>query len=175
MSVRIINILLLLFLAVSGFIAYTHPVRAQETDAAMVFTHPVRAQDVDAAIGDSIALGTGRAMGVAIYAWADAGSCTILQRVPALRFRNIVVSAGINDPPGECVELLLVSLLHAERVVVILPAWVNSARANVLLVATRLHLPVVTYQCAGPCTIRNFHPASYADLAADVQAIWDAP
>jgi hypothetical protein len=133
------------------------------------------AQDIDAAIGDSIALGTGHALGVPTYAWTNAGSCAILAKTPALRYRNVVVSAGINDPPGECVGLILMALHHARRVVVILPAWINSARANVLRIATHLHMYTISYQCRGPCTIQNFHPASYVDLAADVQAIWDAP
>jgi hypothetical protein len=114
-------------------------------------------------VGDSIAFGTGHAMGVRTYARVGAGSCEIARyKFPAAD--TIVVSAGINDAPGQCVRKLYARFGHA-RVVVILPKGINSARAHVAAVAAAYGYTTISYRTVG----RSFHPRSYPELAA---AIW---
>ncbi len=137
----------------------------------LAFIVPVKAQAQDIALGDSIALGTGHALGVKTYAWTGASSCTILAYMPQGRFDHVVISAGINDPPGYCVEAIFDRIV-ARRVVVILPAEINSARARVAVQAARHGYATVSYACAGGCTKRNFHPGSYAAVARAVRSLW---
>jgi hypothetical protein len=129
----------------------------------------VRAQD--AAVGDSIALGTGRTLGVPTYASVGASSCKAVAYVPKRPVRFMVVSAGINDAPGYCVQTLFAHII-ARKVVVILPAAINSARGNVARLAAAHGYATVGYTCAGGCTVRNFHPASYSVLASNVRKLW---
>lgn len=131
-----------------------------------------RAHAQDAAIGDSIALGTGRALGVPTYAEVGASSCWVLRHAPRRAYRHIVVSAGINDAPGSCVRALFASIVAA-RVVVILPAPINSARANVARWAASHGYATISYVCRGGCSKSNFHPASYAVVAAGVRRLWE--
>ncbi len=58
-------------------------------------------------IGDSIALGTGTALHVETRARVGAPSCEILRKVPGGRYDVVVISAGVNDPPGRCLEAIL--------------------------------------------------------------------
>ena len=132
-------------------------------------TGHAHAQDVS--VGDSIALGTGRALGVETHAKQSMGSCWIARQVPHKQYDHAVVSAGINDPPGPCVEAVIKAIM-ARHVVVILPAPINSARAHVASVAAKYGLTTISYVCAGGCTKRNFHPRSYAEVANNVRAIW---
>jgi hypothetical protein len=125
----------------------------------------------DAAIGDSIALGVGSALKVATYAKVGASSCRISASLPHTAFNHVVVSAGINDAPGLCVGDIL-KRIHARQIVVILPAPINSARANVAAEAAAYGALTVSYECLGGCSKRSFHPASYRALARTVRALW---
>jgi hypothetical protein len=121
--------------------------------------------------GDSIAEGTGHALGVPTFAHSGSGSCWIAEHSPELFKVNVdVISAGINDPPGECLELIR-RRVHARIVIWILPAPINSARAHVLEVARAHGDLTVSYRCDGACTPFNFHPASYEALADDIRAL----
>lgn len=133
------------------------------------FSPPAKAQDI--AIGDSIALGTGHALGVPTNARARASSCWVLHHVTNNSYRYVVVSAGINDAPGPCVRTLF-ARIKATRVVVILPAAINSARANVAHAAQDYGYLTISYACRGGCSKRNFHPGSYAVLAGGVRKLW---
>lgn len=135
-----------------------------------LYVRPAHAQDV--AIGDSIAQGTGYALHVPTYARVGASSCYIMKHLPHASFRYVVVSAGINDAPGPCVARVFASIV-ARRVVVILPAPINSARANVMALALARGYPVVSYACPHGCSRRSFHPVSYSLLAAQVRAYWN--
>jgi hypothetical protein len=130
-----------------------------------------KAKAADLAEGDSIALGTGRALGVPTHARQNMGSCWIVAHTPGGSFDHVVLSAGINDPPGPCLASLR-ARLTAKVVVWVLPAPINSARASVAAVAARWGDRTVSYACAGGCTRRNFHPASYAVVANAVRRAW---
>ena len=123
----------------------------------------------DMVVGDSIGIGTGHALGVSTYGRTGAGSCEIVRRVPQATYDHAVISAGINDG-GACVGAVRAAV-HAQSVVWILPAPINSGRAAVLA-AVLLGDKTVSYACAGGCTKSNFHPASYAVVASAVRAAW---
>jgi hypothetical protein len=123
----------------------------------------------DVALGDSIAAGTGHALGVYTVARVGAGSCEIARRVPAEVFDNAVISAGINDG-GRCVAAVRAKV-RARRIVMILPAPINAGRAAVLR-AIRRGDAMVGYACRGRCTKVNFHPGSYSAVAAAVRRAW---
>lgn len=126
----------------------------------------------NASIGDSIALGTGKALHVKTYAKAGKSSCWILDHeVPAHKLHDAVVSAGINDEPGPCVGRLF-DAIQADKVVVILPAPINTARANVEAQAEAHGFKTISYQCKGGCSKTNFHPASYRSVGRAVKLIW---
>jgi len=137
----------------------------------MLATWPANAADL--ALGDSIALGTGEALGVPTIARQSMGSCWIMDQTPTGYFDHVVVSAGINDPPGPCLNAIRAHL-RAGAVVWILPAAINRARASVAAVASLWGDRTVSYACAGGCTKYNFHPASYATVAAAVRTAWAA-
>ena len=137
----------------------------------IVLLWPLRSHAQDAAVGDSIALGTGQALGVPTYARSSMSSCWVLRHSPSGPFDRVVFSAGINDAPGPSVKALF-DRVRARVVVVILPAGINSARAHVASEAAAHGFRPVSYTCAGGCTKRNFHPASYAVLAAAVRRAW---
>lgn len=126
----------------------------------------------DAAIGDSIAAGTGSALGVSTYAKVGSSSCYISAHLPQGEFDHVVISAGINDAPGPCVDRIL-STVRARTIVVILPAPINSARRHVASVAAQHGAFTVSYVCRGGCSRSNFHPGSYAVVAASVRRLWD--
>jgi hypothetical protein len=139
---------------------------------AFVVSCSILARASDVAVGDSIALGTGHALGVSTYGRVGAGSCEIVRRVPRGAYAHAVISAGINDGGG-CVAAVR-ARVRAGVVVWILPAPINPGRAAVLA-AVRPGDGTVSYACAGPCTKSNFHPASYAVVAAAVRAAWSEP
>lgn len=132
-------------------------------------TGAARASDV--AIGDSIAQGVGQALGIETRARVGAGSCWIKNAFSGGSYANVVISAGINDPPGQCIAALRYSI-HAQRVVWVLPAAINSARLHVAAVAASFDDLTVSYACQGGCSKRNFHPASYPALANMVRRAW---
>lgn len=113
------------------------------------------------ALGDSIALGLGAALHVATIARVGASSCAILAYTPRAHFDRVIISAGVNDPPGRCIGAIR-ARLDAREIVWILP--VNFAAANVLRVAAAHGDRVVAY---APGRDR-VHPQSYAALAASV-------
>jgi hypothetical protein len=121
----------------------------------------------DAAIGDSIALGTGRALHIATFARVGASSCAILGFAPRASFERVVISAGVNDPPGRCVAALR-GAVHARIVVWICP--VNSARQAVELAASAYGDRVIEYLPGRD----GIHPAAYSSIAAQVRAAWGA-
>jgi len=125
-------------------------------------------------LGDSIALGTGRVLGVYTVARQSMGSCWVAARVPSGYFDLAAISAGINDAPGPCLEQIRAKI-HARVVVWVLPAPINTARAHVEAVAARFGDATVSYACAGACSRVNFHPGSYAKVAADVRQAWSEP
>lgn len=129
----------------------------------------IRHYKADHCYGDSIAVGTCAYLHIPTTAHKNLGSCAIADFVSTRPFDHVVISAGINDQ-GLCV-LPLRSKVHAQRVIWIIPAPINSGRAMVLQ-SMRIGDRFVTYACAGGCTKRNFHPASYAVVAAAVRRQW---
>lgn len=130
-----------------------------------------RAKAQDVAIGDSIALGVGTALHVPTYAKSGMSSCWVLRHMPNASFKHAVISAGINDAPGSCIDAIF-NKIRANQVVVILPAGINSARAHVAQEAQSHGFPTISYTCHGGCNRGNFHPGSYAQVANSVQSIW---
>lgn len=125
----------------------------------------------DIVIGDSIAVGAGRALGIQTRARQGAGSCEIARRFkPAGNWGHIVISAGINDGGG-C-DLKVRSGLHARRVTWILPAPINAGALAAWQMVKLYGDGFVSYACHGPCTTRNFHPASYPAVAKAVRRDW---
>ena len=125
----------------------------------------------DLAVGDSIALGTGSALHVRTVATTGASSCAIAGQAPSGSFDHVVISAGINDAPGNCIEALA-KKYAGSNVVWILPAAINSARAHVAAVAGQYGDKTVSYRCTGGCSRSNFHPGSYPAVAAAVRRAW---
>lgn len=126
----------------------------------------------DLAIGDSIAVGTGQALHVRTAARENMSSCWILaHEAVSGDFEHVVISAGINDAPGSCIESIRAKYTNA-KVVWILPAPINSARAHVAAVAAAHGDKMVSYRCAGACSKANFHPKSYPSVAAAVRSAW---
>lgn len=120
-------------------------------------------------LGDSIALGVGHALHAPTIARVGASSCWVLRHVPRRRYDRVVLSAGINDGGG-CVAALRASV-DAREVIWVLPAPINAGRAAVER-AMRPGDRAVTYACYGGCTKTNFHPGSYAKVAAAVRRVW---
>jgi hypothetical protein len=117
------------------------------------------------ALGDSIALGTGQALHILTIATVGMGSCAIAQRVPSAHFSEVVISAGVNDPPGRCVASIR-DKLSADHVVWIRP--INAAGPTVDRVAAAHGDRVITYTTGRD----HLHPASYTAVAASVRAAW---
>ena len=130
-----------------------------------------KARAADLAVGDSIACGTGRALGLRTICREGAGSCEIAGwRVPqGTAWDRLVVSAGINDG-GACVKALR-GRLRAQRVIWILPAPINGGR-DAVLKAMRPGDRSVSYECTGGCTKKNFHPASYDVVGDNIKDQW---
>lgn len=116
-------------------------------------------------IGDSIALGTGTALHVETRARVGAPSCEILRKVPGGRYDVVVISAGVNDPPGRCLEAIR-ARVHARRIIWILPAPINSARAHIAAVACEHGDRTVSYVPGRD----HLHPRSYVELARRVRS-----
>lgn len=125
----------------------------------------------DISVGDSIAKGTGEALGAETHAVVGAGSCTIVGFFPPGHFDHAVVSAGINDG-GKCVAQVRAKV-DADVVVWILPANINKGYAAVRAVARAFGDRTVRYTCRGGCTKTNFHPDSYAKVARWVRVKWN--
>ena len=125
----------------------------------------------DHVFGDSIACGTGAALRVPTTCRVGQSSCWVLHHVTNKPYRYVAVSAGINDAPGPCVRAILRRIV-AQRIVVILPAPINSARANVEVAAVQYGAYPISYACKGGCSKRNFHPDSYSALARGVRGLW---
>ena len=130
----------------------------------------VYAQDM--ALGDSIAQSTGSALGVPTYAEVGASSCRILGTMPTGFYNHVVISAGINDAPGACVDAIR-EKVRAKFVTWIVPAPINSAYSHVINVAAAHGDRTVGYLCWHGCTKWNFHPASPGTVANQVRAIWN--
>ena len=127
------------------------------------------ARGADLAVGDSIAVGTGQALGVHTVARQNMGSCWIAGRVPGGSWDHAVISSGINDGGG-C-NALVRARVHAHVVTWILPAPINAGRGATLR-AMRPGDRAVSYACAGGCSKTNFHPASYGVVAQAVRRSW---
>lgn len=128
------------------------------------------AQDI--ALGDSIALSTGDALHVPTYAEIGASSCRIFRTMPTGFYNHVVVSAGINDAPGACVDAIRTKV-RARFVTWIIPAPINSAYNHVINVAAAHGDRTVSYLCWHGCTKWRFHPASPSAVAHQVRAIWN--
>lgn len=90
------------------------------------------------AIGDSLALGFGRASGMNTSARVGISSCMIRGYVPSRHYDTVLISAGTNDVPGKCVgqiRQLVANRVHPSRVYWIIP--VNQSRGNVLRVSAQ--------------------------------------
>ena len=108
----------------------------------------------DLALGDSLALGLGRALGIATIARIGISSCSIVGMAPRGHYDRVVLSAGTNDPPGRCIEAIR-QKLNSGRVEWVVP--VNGARAHVIAVANA-HGDTLLFYAAG----RNWpHPRAY--------------
>ena len=114
-------------------------------------------------IGDSIAVGTGAVLHMETHARVGAGSCAIMSMVPGGQYDVAVISAGVNDSPGPCLENIR-ARLHARRIIWILPAPVNSARSHVAAVAAEHGDGTVSYTPGAD----HLHPRSYSELAGQI-------
>ena len=118
-------------------------------------------------LGDSIALGTGQALHAPTFAKVGASSCWIADHMPSkVEADVVVISAGVNDPPGRCVPIIR-EKISARKVIWIRP--INAARVTVDHVAAQYHDSVITYR-VGP---DHLHPASYQEVAKSLYAIHD--
>ena len=119
------------------------------------------------ALGDSIALGTGQAIHAETVAVKGMGSCAIERMMPAKHFDRAVISAGVNDAPGLCVDAIL-ARVDADKVIVILPPGINSARKHIEAAAAAHHFKTISFIPGND----GLHPRSYAEVAAKVNASW---
>jgi hypothetical protein len=128
-------------------------------------------------LGDSIAKGLGLAMKAYTIATVGMGSCGILQHVPSQHFPLAVISAGVNDPPGPCVDAIR-NKINADHVVWIRPVPYRFGRHGLI------HLN--DSQAAGPTVDRvaaahgdkvvtyvrgrdGVHPANYNAVANSIR------
>ena len=114
------------------------------------------------AIGDSIAVGIGAAAHIETHARVGASSCAILSWSPETS-EPVIVSAGVNDPPGSCIERIR-ARLHGP-VIWVLPPPINSARAHIMGVASAHGDHVISYAPGRD----GLHPRSYSELAAKIR------
>lgn len=123
------------------------------------------------ALGDSIAWGAVHLGGLPAISVARVGapSCEILRAAPRRHFGRVVISAGVNDAPGRCLEAIRAAI-DADVVVFILPPAINSARAHIARVAAAHGDRTVSYE-PGP---DGLHPRSYPALARAIEAAWRA-
>jgi len=117
------------------------------------------------ALGDSIALGTGHALHAATVARVGASSCAIYGFMPPVeKIDLIALSAGVNDPPGTCIEKIR-ARLHGKSVIWILPPPVNSARAHIAAVAAKNGDRTISYVPGKD----GLHPRSYKEVARQIK------
>lgn len=128
------------------------------------FSRAAKAEDL--ALGDSIALGTGQALHIRTSAVEGAGSCAILGHSPSGSFEHVVISAGVNDPPGSCVEAI-VQKYRGARIVMIVPSK-TSAAGHIKSVAAKYGAKAVYYRVGAD----GVHPRSYPSVAATVRRAW---
>jgi hypothetical protein len=128
---------------------------------------PARAENL--ALVDSIAWGAVHLGGLHATAAARVGapSCEALRRLPRRHFDAVVVSAGVNDPPGRCLAALRAAL-DADVVVFVLPPPINAARAHIAAVAAAHGDRTVSYAPGRD----GLHPRSYPALARAIAAAW---
>jgi hypothetical protein len=123
-------------------------------------------------VGDSIAVGAGGALHATTYAHKGWSSCAIYAMLTTRQpthVDRVVVSAGVNDPPGECVEAIFRDFApFAGEIVVILPPPINSARAHIAAVAARYGAKTVSYIPGRD----HLHPRSYPELARTIRSVW---
>ena len=86
-----------------------------------------------AAVGDSLAQGFGWASHFEVYATRSKSSCWIAEHLPSGHFDFMLISAGTNDPPGNCIEQIRTQV-QADVVEWVVPV-APSARAHVISVA----------------------------------------
>jgi hypothetical protein len=117
------------------------------------------------AIGDSLAVGAGAALGVPTIAGVSWSSCFIARVTPRARYDHVVISAGVNDPPGRCIAAIR-ARISAGSVVWLRP--VNGAGPTVDRVAAAHGDTVLTYATGRD----HVHPGSYGAVAAAVRRAW---
>ena len=131
--------------------------------ASMLLAAPAFA---DVGVGDSIAVGTSRALHIPVYGKERKSSCWILQHMPLqLASEHVVISAGVNDAPGPCVGRIR-ARVSSSHVCWIRP--INGAGHTVDLIAAAYGDRVLLYKIGAD----HLHPASYAAVASDVHACW---
>ena len=109
------------------------------------------------ALGDSLAVGFGRASHMHTSAKVSASSCAIVGMVPRAYYDFVLISAGTNDVPGPCIEKIR-ARVNAGRVEWVVP--VNGARKHVVRVALA-HGDSLLYYKSGP----NYpHPRRYWNI-----------
>ena len=112
------------------------------------------------ALGDSLALGFGRASHMHTSARVGKSSCWIAKRVPRKHYDFILISAGTNDEPGPCIERVR-SEVNATTVEWVLP--VNGARSHVLQVAIAHHDKLLVYTASRSKRVWP-HPPRYWNI-----------
>ena len=114
------------------------------------------------AIGDSIAVGTGKAMGCEIRAYIGWSSSKIVNLANGVKAELCVISAGSNDPNNPKLLLNLKTIrgkIDCVKVVWIQP--INKKAASAVRNAVRSGDNVVTFLPAKD----NVHPKNYNALA----------
>ena len=117
------------------------------------------------ALGDSLAIGVGGALGVPTIAGVSWSSCRIAQVTPRGHYDRVVISAGVNDVPGRCVAAIRAKI-NAGLVVWIRP--INGAGPTIDRVAAAHGDVVITYALGRD----HIHPRSYGEVAAAVRRAW---
>jgi hypothetical protein len=120
----------------------------------------------DLALGDSIAVGVGAALSIETVGKVGASSCAVLGYTPSGHHNRVVISAGVNDPPGRC-DLAIRQKLRGSKVIWILPAT-TSARKNIENISRVFGDVTVSYIVGRD----GIHPRSYQELAARILAAW---
>jgi len=130
----------------------------------------------DLALGDSIAVGAGGALGVRTIAVEGEPSCPnpragragIVSMVPSASYGRVVVSAGVNDIPGACVGAIR-SKLRASVVVWLVGLSQRHGEAGTVAAVAAAHGDRVVRFQVGPDGV---HPRSYPEVAAQVRRAW---
>jgi hypothetical protein len=118
-----------------------------------------------AAIGDSIAVGTGRAARCAVYARESIPSATILKNY-SVNADFCVISAGSNDPNNPRLKQNLQGIRARQkcgRVVWLLPVHPRAAR--IVRAVAAMHGDMALGFVPGPDRV---HPKSYRAVARDL-------